>query len=967
MARREGNDMPSANLGTVLRQIQGLFESGTVAGLTDRQLLDRYLADRDESAFTAIVMRHGPMVLGVCRSILDDSPDVEDAFQATFLILIRKGRTIRGRDAVGAWLHRVAHRAAVQTAVDRTRRRLQAHGSDDPSTLVAVREAPSDEDWRVSLHAEVARLPERFRLPVVLCYLEGRTHAQAADELRCGEATVRRRLADARDLLRSRLTRCGLAVSTGALTAALAPEASATVPAGWASVLAARCTISATAARLADTVVRSMLIGQIKGIATVVITLVAASLVASHLVPERPERPRNGGPARSNLTIAPPPPAQPRNAERLPDMAELNRTLTVSGRVLDADDKPFAGARVYHYSPDQRGDVFAEGEPPKVISDRNGRFQFPISEPGFLSLQVQASQSHAVVVALAHGFGPAWASFTTAEAAQELTLKLVKDDVPILGRVIDLEGRPVPGVSIRPVSLYASPTQDLSAWETAMAGAKDIHDDANDKLPEALELFRWGNDLAATTGADGRFRLTGIGRERVVSLWIEGPTIATSFVEIHARTRPGPTYRLELQRNKPEYGTLVFHGATFDIAAAPMRPIEGIVRDKDTRKPLAGISIRSARFAGNVISGRDHVRTTTGADGRFRLVGMPAGAGNAITANPGPAQPYLGASADVPAGSSPEPARVNFDLKHGVAIRGKVQDKVTGKPVPAVVEYFVFVDNPHRGEARRLHGGEVPTRPDGTFELVGLPGRGLVAARAAKDYYLVGRGADTIAGADENGWFHTDPHYCVVERTHAIAEVKPAEDAESLACDLALDPGTTRPGTVAGPDGKPLAGCVAIELCPHTMSFNMVELARPAFDVIALDPRQPRSLFFRHDAQKLAGFVSARGDESGPLVVRLQPAGSVTGRLIDDNGQPRTGVRIDINYGQGQFGPRYQWPGLSPTLARDGRFRIEGLIPRVRYDVTTRSGNEVLGELVSGLALEPGEMRDLGDVRAKGW
>ena len=134
---------------------------------------------------------------------------------------------------------------------------------------------------------------------------------------------------------------------------------------------------------------------------------------------------------------------------------------------------------------------------------------------------------------------------------------------------------------------------------------------------------------------------------------------------------------------------------------------------------------------------------------------------------------------------------------------------------------------------------------------------------------------------------------------------------------------------------------------------------------MALDPKQPRPLFFRHDEKKLAGFVSARGDESGPLTVRLQPAGTVTGRLLDDDGQPRRGVRINVSYAKGQFGPRYYSPFLDPTLAGDGRFRIEGLIPGVRYEVTTRSGNEVLGELVSGLALEPGEMRDLGDVRAK--
>ncbi len=114
--------MASVHLGSTLRQIQGLFEVGTVAGLTDGQLLDRYLASRDESAFAALVVRHGPMVLGVCRAVLNNSPEVEDAFQATFLVMIRKAGTIRGRDAVGGWLHRVAQRVAVQAVLERSRK-----------------------------------------------------------------------------------------------------------------------------------------------------------------------------------------------------------------------------------------------------------------------------------------------------------------------------------------------------------------------------------------------------------------------------------------------------------------------------------------------------------------------------------------------------------------------------------------------------------------------------------------------------------------------------------------------------------------------------------------------------------------------------------------------------------------------------------------------------------------------------
>src|SRR4029077_16737073 len=146
-------------------------------------------------------------------------------FQATFLVLVRKAGTIRGREAVGGWLHRVAHRVAVQAGRDRTRTdRRESRAAE--LAQVAAPYLPGD-DSLAALHEELARLPERFRQPIVLCYLEGRTQAQAALGLGWREATLRRRLADGRGLLRSRLIRGGVAVPAAALTAAMAPGASA--------------------------------------------------------------------------------------------------------------------------------------------------------------------------------------------------------------------------------------------------------------------------------------------------------------------------------------------------------------------------------------------------------------------------------------------------------------------------------------------------------------------------------------------------------------------------------------------------------------------------------------------------------------------------------------------------------------------------------------------------------------------
>ena len=183
--------------------------------LPDEQLLDLFLERKGsdaEAAFETLVRRHGPMVLGVCRHILDELHDAEDAFQATFLVLARKAGTIRDRRVLGRWLYEVAYRIAIRSKTHSARRRTHEREGAEMSAVAAGPEF--DAAWielRPVLHEEVNRLPEKYRTAVVLCYLEGRTNEEAAEMLQWPVGTVKGRLSRARDMLRSRLTRRGLA------------------------------------------------------------------------------------------------------------------------------------------------------------------------------------------------------------------------------------------------------------------------------------------------------------------------------------------------------------------------------------------------------------------------------------------------------------------------------------------------------------------------------------------------------------------------------------------------------------------------------------------------------------------------------------------------------------------------------------------------------------------------------------
>jgi RNA polymerase sigma factor (sigma-70 family) len=317
--------------GELVDRLGRLFRGGAIIGLTESELIDRFARGRDEAAFEALLARHGPMVLGVCRQLLRDPNDVDDAFQAVFLVLVRKAGTLRRGDLLGNWLYGVAYRVARRARASSARRPAQA-----PLGLEAVaaldesnpdRSTGPDPEPTPWLHEEVARLPEKYRFPVLLCYFEGLTHDEAAQRLGCPLGTVKGRLARARDLLRRRLTRRGVTCSAAALAAHLAaPEAHAVVPAPLqhATLKAARALAlaSATGGRLATASVsrtildlvngasRDMTINQIRAIAlpvlvlsTVAVGVVGVALGLSQAPVTNPTGPAASPPAeRSDAT-----------------------------------------------------------------------------------------------------------------------------------------------------------------------------------------------------------------------------------------------------------------------------------------------------------------------------------------------------------------------------------------------------------------------------------------------------------------------------------------------------------------------------------------------------------------------------------------------------------------------------------------------------------------------------------------
>jgi RNA polymerase sigma factor (sigma-70 family) len=340
------------------RGVQALFASGVVGHLTDGQLLERFVTGEGaaaEAAFTVLVERHGPVVLTVCRQALDNPHDAQDAFQATFLVLLRRAGSIRKRDSIASWLFgvalRLARRARHAAAVRRFHERQGGHAAAARSNT-----AHGHSECLALLHEEIARLPARFREPVVLCHLEGLSIAAAAQRLGCAPGTILSRLARGRGRLRRSLVQRGLAVPAGLLAAGLMPQdAAAAVPAAlvhW-TVQAAVSSLAA----LARTAPRTLLVTRSTIAATVLATAAAVSTMAMPLLSTAQPQPESKKDYNAKLRI---------EQRRRHDLALLQGTWRRVSSEVD-------GRKVY---PDPNQPVLPDSPVYRVVFKDDGWYDF---------------------------------------------------------------------------------------------------------------------------------------------------------------------------------------------------------------------------------------------------------------------------------------------------------------------------------------------------------------------------------------------------------------------------------------------------------------------------------------------------------------------------------------------------------------------------------------------------------------
>jgi hypothetical protein len=622
---------------------------------------------------------------------------------------------------------------------------------------------------------------------------------------------------------------------------------------------------------------------------------------------------------------------------------EFDAPIGVRGRVVGPDGQPVAGAKLFvgftrnRDLPDLK--VQPADFPIRRITGADGRFAFAFTRSELDAIRLDHSRP--AVIAVRDGFGPAWTAIRDAGAEAELKLELVKDMV-VEGRILDQNRRPVAGATLS-VWQIASCSEDMLT-KALKEGCLEPGDFWRGSLPEQTPKV--------TTDANGEFRWPGFGQDRLITFVLEAPGLQRRMFQV--ATRP-------VGANPTPNGHVLL--AKFEYVAPAVRRIRGVVRDKATGRPVAGVPITAKESSIFIL----HTAVTDGS-GSYEILVPPESTGWQVLATPKSGQPYFAGRLMVAAKPGLDAITADVELVRGMLVHGRVTEHATEKLLKAaVVEYYPLYANPH-ASTLNYEPGQGPASksivlPDGSYQLAVLPGPGVIGAVAMpRDWYAValldeGKLATLVKdGITREFGYHlrvgTGYGESIVspERYHDLALINPDEGPEPRALHLTVQRARPIRGTVVGPDGAVISGVSAFGL---STVDQMAVLEDASFTVHGLNPRSTRTVVFERDALGLGKTLTLRGDEAEPLTVQLEPYGAVVGRLVDANGKPMAELTL------GLVGRNCPVRGYAQTDAQ-GRFRA-ALVPGCKYRL--EQGPCRLSRAIEGVVVRSGEIKELGDLR----
>ncbi len=651
--------------------------------------------------------------------------------------------------------------------------------------------------------------------------------------------------------------------------------------------------------------------------------------------------------------------------------------VQVSGVVLKPDGSPAKGATVRAAST-----IWAEGvgfidymekdfQIPMTVTttDDHGRFTISINtqplgnaislDPAWIKRVKMTS-----IAASVDGFGAAWGFYDGGDSSEPVTLQLGVD-IPIKGRVIDLEGRPVAGTSVIVSKLRLSKGEDLTKWLSSIK-AGEFRETADKHAWHRVVTKLIGIPEKVTTRNDGSFEIHGIGKECIVTLEFGDEKVA--FQKVIVVTRKMKPFQKMIQSGYEK--TEPVFGAEFTFTAEPTRPIEGIVIDAKTGKPLPGVVVNNYQLSNNRYTRGGAIQDTTNEKGEFRLIGIPKGQGNSLLVLPNLDQPYFEREVDVPNPAGIKAVSMKIELHRGIWITGRVTDKVTAEPVSGVqMDYMPFRSNKYAQALPEFRdNGQIDgyqdrymTNRNGEYKLVGLPGRAVVGATSYMKSYLQGVGYKEI---DAPKYPNTDNLITYMDGggpgpkwPSVMGEIDPANDTQTVKLDLQLDPGTPVKIYMTDEAGKPVTG--ADIKGPNLRTTNYVT-SKTHQMTFYCDPDKTLTTIIHHKGRNIGRIVRIGPKEvkNGELYVKLLPCATVTGRLLS-KGDPLPGlvIRADVL-------PIADFGKSLPPVSTDteGRFTCT-IVPGCQCILAAYgNGLDLFATISPKLAIEPGETKNFGTM-----
>lgn len=624
---------------------------------------------------------------------------------------------------------------------------------------------------------------------------------------------------------------------------------------------------------------------------------------------------------------------------------EFEDGITLKGIVIDLHGVPVADATVNH-----RGN--------KTLSKADGSFRIRIRQQ---ELDELTGKIRFAIWKQGYGHSVAHANTNT---DAPLTLTLVNDDHPVEGQLIDTEGNPVAGATIQVETVTGF---EKGVMEAALARAVQ-----KNQAPEFGQGVILGDAKIppVTSDDNGQFVIQGIGSGRLVSLLITSDTTAIRRAVVATSdtgnvSNPSPAYVSGI-------GDGLIHNRRPILTCEPTQPVDGIVVDQETRKPLAGFTVTSWSFPtqtwGRMV-GETNLKTVTDKDGKFRLTGLPRGDGNQIIvtapATGADAQPYLARVVEVPDATGLDPVQVDIGLVLGVWIQGRVTDEATGNPVvDARIQYMPTEANETAKQQYEMietgqfipHGYGFPTDSGGHYRFAGFPGPAVVAAWVVMDPgYPGGQGMDEIPDHQktEDGSRIQARFYRGIGRQ--VTALKSVEiPAEGTDVSFSLSRGKTVRFRAADSQGNPVTG---VRVTYSGLVRNVNRQTAAEFDLDGFLPGKPRTIILYHPEKQLGAFVTVDGDLAQQDVT-LQPLGKVSAKLVDGTGQVISSAKLRINR-LGNDG-RVVSEALpdTPETMRDDQLTYSLIPGQYTYYIATGAGSTPSKKF----EIEPGKTLDLGTL-----